>query len=240
MIERIDIAGVALLALAAFGLYHTQDQRATSAASYAEAARYNRATTDFVVRNRARLAGRNVAVFGLTGLSPWSHTTGRYLERGLSAPASWRVYVPHADTFYPYGERPQSRIAIKPETQACELGDQAIYVVFDPRGNGSLARDCNTALSLAYPVPVIEQWTPRQVDAQTARRGFDIAFTGSDFNSAVALRINGVDVPVVRGQGGRLMTATVPKQDASLASIPLEITHRGRVVHRDSVRVGPR
>jgi hypothetical protein len=238
MIARFDIAGSALLALAAFGLYHTQGQREASAASYAEAARYNRALTGFVAQHRERLAGRQVALFGLTGLSPWSHTTGAYLARRVGAAAAWRVHVPHADLFYSLDTRADSSITVRTES-ACEDDAQTVVIVFDERGEGSFAGDCRDALARAHPVPSVERWWPERVSQSMAAAGFHVTLTGERLGSAVTVAVDGRALPVVRARGGRLITTTTPPLAEPGRTVAFDVLHRGRSVVRAEIEVTP-
>ena len=236
---RTHLASALLAALAVVGILLTHNQRQGSARDYADAARYNRAITTFLHDRRAQLVDRHVAVLGVSGLSPFSLTGGRYLTRLLGAPASWHVYVPRSDPFYSMDALPDGMIIVRPESVACEIEAFAIYVVFDSDGGGRVAKDCRSALEAAHPVPEIDDWVPRHVTRQAAAAGFDVAFVGRHLGGAVGLRIDGRSTSTVHARRGKLMTATIPPDSVPRSAIPFTVEHRGHPVFEGRIDIGP-
>jgi hypothetical protein len=238
-LTRTHSAGVLLAAVAVLGVLITHTQRQTAVRDYADAANYNRAITSFLHGHRGALVGRHVAVFGLSGMSPFSLTSGRYLTRLLGAPSSWHVYVPRSDPFYPLRVLPGGTITVRPESFACELSAFAIFVVFDGDGRGRFAADCNAALEAAHPVPDVEGWQPRSVTLQEASAGFVIAISGSRLGGAVALTVDGRPVATVKARRGQLMTASIPPQPTPGKVIAFTVEHRGRPAFQGRIDVLP-
>ena len=238
-LTRTHAAGVLLVAVAVFGLVITHAQRQTAARDYADAASYNRAVTSFLHGHRGQLAGRHVAVFGLSGMSPFSLTSGRYLTRLLGAPSTWHVYVPRSDPFYPLGVLPDGTITVRPESFACELSAFATYVVFDSDGRGRCAKDCHAALEAAHPVPDVEGWEPRSVTLQEASAGFNIAIFGRYLGGAVGMTVDGRPTATVQARRGRLMTASIPPQPTPAKVIAFTVEHRGRPAFQGRIDVLP-
>ena len=226
--KRVDITGLALVGIAIAGLVVSHPSREVAARNYAEAVGYNRAVTGFVAANRDRFAGRAASVFGLSGLSPWSHTNGQYLTRLLGFPVKWRVYVPHADLFYSHGSLSNSVITVRPESAACEDGDRTVFVVFDERGEGAFASDCNDALARSHRPPTLERWWPPRVTPAMAASGFHLTLYGEHLGSAVTVAVEGKEVPVVRANYGRLMTLVVPASTNARAAVTFDLRHRGQ------------
>jgi hypothetical protein len=235
----MPIASALLVGLAALGLVLTQSQRQTAARDYAEAASYNRAITSILFDHRRQLTERHVAVFGLSGMSPFSLTSGRYLTRLLGAPSTWHVYVPRTDAFYPPGIQLDGNITVRPESSACESSAMAVYLVFDSEGRGSFAKDCRSAAEAAHPVPEVENWEPRHVTPQMAAAGFNFAVTGNHLGGAVGLRIEGRSIPTVQARRGQLMTATVSPLATPGGAIAFTVEHRGRPAFQGQIDVGP-
>lgn len=234
---RIDIAGIALVALAMIGFVRSQPQRADSARSYAEAVGYNRSITGFLVEHRERIAGRSVAVLGVSGLSPWSQTNGAYLTRLLGTPVAWRVYVPAVDIFYTLGTLPEGVVTVRPEAAACDDDPRSVFVVFDERGAGTFANDCRDALARAHPAPIVARWSPARATPAMAASGFVVSIMGERLGSAVTVHIDGKEVDVVRGDRGRLMTALTPPLASPSRTIALDVRHRGDSVARGEIEV---
>lgn len=238
-LARIPVASALLVGLAALGLVITQAPRQTAAQEYADAASYNRGITTFLFDHRDRLTERDVAVYGVSGMSPFSLTSGAWLTRRLGAPSRWHVHVARADLFYPLGTQPRSIISVRPESSACVERSAAIHIVFDSDGRGRFARDCQAAVEGAHPLPAVEAWQPTRVTPQRAATGFPIAIAGSDFGNAVTLLVEGRPVSAAQARRGRLMTATVPPNAASGSAIDFTVEHRGRAVFQGRIDVGP-
>jgi len=236
-LTRVRVASAFLAGLAAAGLVLTHNQRQTAARAYAEAASYNRAITSFLFDHRHRLTERDVAVYGVSGASPFSLNSGAYLTRLLGAPSTWHVYVARIDLFYPAGALPGSVITVQPESSSC-AEREAIHVVFDSDGRGSFAGDCHAAVAASHRRPGVEAWQPARVSPQIAVAGFPFAITGSDFGNAVTLLIEGRPVPAVQARHGRLMTAMVPPRVSSGNAIAFTVEHRGRAVFHGKIDVG--
>jgi hypothetical protein len=235
--KRIDVAGLALCGLALLGLAISHPPRAAAARSYADASSYNRSITTFLTEHRDRLAGRTVAVFGVSGLSPWSQSKGAYLTRLLGVDVRWRVYVPATDIFYTHGTLPEGIVTVLPESAACENEASAVFVVFDERGEGAFASDCSDAMSRSHPPPVVERWWPLRVTPAMAAAGFDVSVVGRRLGSAVTVSVEGQPVQVVRADRGRLMTTTTPPLAKPGGSVAFDVLHRGRSVAQGRIEV---
>jgi hypothetical protein len=235
---RVHVASALLVAIATLGCVLTHPQRQRAARDYAEAAGYNRAITSFLYDHRVQLTDRDVAVFGVSGLSPFSLTSGRYLTRLLGAPSMWHVYVPRIDPFYPLGAVPNGNITVRPEADACEPNAIAVFLVFNSDGRGSFARDCHAAMTAAHPVPEVDDWEPRRVTPQAAAAGFNLAIVGRNLGGAVGLSIDGRPLPTVQARRGQLMTVSIPPT-ASKSAIGFTVEHRGRVAFQGQVDIGP-
>jgi len=235
----VHVASALLVGLAALGLVLTQSPRQTAAREYADAASYNRGITTFLFDHREKLTERDVAVYGVSGMSPFSLTSGAWLTRLLGAPSRWHVHVARADLFYPLGAQPGSLVSVRPESSACVERGPAIHVVFDSDGQGRFATDCQAAVEASHPLPVVEAWQPGRVTPQMAATGFPLAITGSDFGNAVTLLVDGRPVPAAQARRGRLMTATVPPNATSAGTIAFTVEHRGRPAFQGRIVVGP-
>ena len=237
-LARAHAASALLAAVAITGLLLSHRQRETAAREYADAARYNRAITSFLREHRDRFVQRDVGVFGVSGLSPFSLTSGRYLSRVLGEPSSWHVYVARDDPFYPLGTLPDSLIEVHPESSACGLAARAAYVVFDDEGRGRIAKDCHAALAAAHPPPEVEDWKPKRVTPEMAAAGFVVAVTGYHLGGAVSLHLAGRRVPTVHARHNRLMTASIPPDSAPGSAIVFTIEHRGAPAFQATIDVG--
>lgn len=152
MTRRIDGVGLLLLGVALYASIHAYGSRSSLARWYADAIRYNEAITRFLVQQREHLAGRPVAVYGVSGPSPWVRSEGDYLARLLREPHAWMVFVPAPDVFYPlgtYGDR--GAITVYPQEQACSVATdpRTVHMVIPASGQGRLVADCKEGTALA-------------------------------------------------------------------------------------------
>ena len=240
MIRRIDLVGLALLAVALYASVQAYATRASSARWYAEAIEYNRAITRFLADERGRLAGRRVAVYGVTGLSPWSLSAGDYLAKVLGERLAWDVFVPKPDIFYPLGPfAGGGTITVHEAAKACDVAadPRIVHVVITPSGRGRVATDCHQALALAAPPPVIEIWGPPTVTPRQRDSGFNMFFSGEHLLPGLVVEVDGKATPMAYGRQGALMTTTVPPQPAATASIPFAVLQQGRVLLKGEVAV---
>lgn len=238
MKRTVDLAGVLLLSIAAAGVWMSHGPRREAAEFYAQAAAYNRSLTAFVAQNAAALRERTVAVFGLTGLSPWSVSAGAYLTKLAGSPVAWQVYVPKTDIFYPSGRTASGHVDVRLEAGACEtVPADVTYLVFDNVGRGAFTTDCDAALARAHPAPTIDAWGPKSVSAEQAAAGFDMFFTGIDLAGSVDVSVAGKSLGMVRAKQGRLMTTSIPARSDADGVVRFSIDHRGRSVGGGEVRV---
>jgi hypothetical protein len=237
--HRLDLAGIALLAVAAAAVWVSHGPRDAAARWYAEVAGYNRAITEFVRANRNALRNRDVAVFGVRGLSPWSLSAGAYVNDVVGAPVDWEVYVPEEDIFYRFGRQAGGRVAVRPEADACapRPQDRRVFLAFDRAGRGAIAARCNEALQHAYPPPVIAAWGPKSVTREQAASGFDMYFTGSNLVDGVDVAVAGAALGVMRVEQGRVMTTRIPAGTAADGLVRFTVRHRGRPVLEEAVDV---
>jgi hypothetical protein len=238
MANRVDSVGVLLLALAISVAQWTYHDRAVAARWYAHVAEYNGAITRFLVDHRDGLAGRPVAVYGVSGLSPWSLSAGRYLAR-IVGDARWEVFVAQPDDFYPLGTWPGGSITVRAERDACEVASdpRTTHLVIAADGRGRIADDCRHALALAVPHPVIAIWGPQAITALERDAGFNMYFTGRDLVRGVEVRVAGRPAPMTYALHGALMTTAVPRQPDAGNTIPFVIVSRERVVFSANVAV---
>jgi len=146
---RTRAAGALLLGVAIAAVAGSYDARRDLARHYARHASYNRAIADFLAERRDALAGNAVAVHGLAGPSPWSNSTGAYLERFLGRRVDWHVFVPREDLFYRFGTKPGGTVHVHPAARACEIaGAPGIaHVVVGADGRARVVADCTEAMS---------------------------------------------------------------------------------------------
>lgn len=237
--RSIDVVGIALAATAIFLVSLSYGARRDLARWYAETAAYNRAITQFLMANQARFRDRTISVFGLSGLSPWSHSAGDYLRKLLGARNDWQVFVPREDAVYPFARLNMGDVTVRSEAEAC-VGTpppNAIYVVFDAAGRGAIAESCERARELSHPSPTFEAWGPKSVTAQEATRGFNMFFTGTNLGAEVNVQVDGKPLPMARGQQGRLMTTSIPPNAARQGVVRFTIHHQGKTVLADEVIV---
>jgi hypothetical protein len=238
--RRIDFVGLMLLAVALYASVQGYATRASSARWYAEAIEYNRAITRFLADERGRLAGRRVAVYGVAGLSPWSLSAGDYLAKLIGERLTWDVFVPKADIFYPLGPfAGGGTITVHEAAKACSVATdpQTLHLVISPRGSARFAPDCQQALALASPPPVIEVWGPASVTPAQRASGFNMYFSGEHLLAGLGVEVAGKETPMAYGRQGALMTTSVPPQPAASDSIPFRVLHHGRVVLSGEVAV---
>ena len=240
MPRRVDWVGAALLAIAAAGAWMSHGARSEAARWYAEVAGYNRSITTFLMQNSAALQGRPVAVFGVGGLSPWSHSAGGYLTKLVGSPVAWQVFVPGPDAFYSLGRVAKGVIDVQTDSKACTEAATPgrVHLAFDPLGRGRIAASCDDALRSAYPPPTIDAWDPKNVSAAQAASGFNMLFTGANLGAGVDVSVGGKPLPMVRAKQGRLMTTTVPPASDTQGSIRFSVDQRGRSVMQGEVKVG--
>jgi hypothetical protein len=234
-----DRTGAALLAIAAAGVVISHPAREAAARWYADASGYNRSITDFVRHNRASLHGREVAVLGVSGMSPWSHTTGAYIARIAAVRVGWFVYVPREDIFYRFGRLDGGDIEVRPESRACadDPHGHRLYVIVDSEGGGAIVANCREALERAHPSPTIAGWRPTSVSARQARRGFGIEITGNHLGGAVDVTVDGHALEAVRTSGGRSMNVQVPARSHGERVVQFTVLHRGQPVTHGEVNV---
>jgi hypothetical protein len=234
-----DWPSLGLVLLAAIALWMSQEPRRTAAAWYNDVAAYNRSITRFLVDHRDELGGRPIAVFGVGGLSPWSHTNGSYLSRLLRKDATWLVFVPWEDAFYHYGALPGGTVSIRAESEACSslLGRPATFLTFDDRGQGSIVASCEAALEHLRIPAAVEAWGPTSVTKGEANAGFNMYFTGSRLIPGVGVKVDGKRLPMAYGEAGKLMTTSIPAQSAHGGTIRFVVVTREQTVLEATVEV---
>ena len=223
----VEWAGALLVLLAAVGVWTSNEPRMAAARWYAEVGAYNRSITGFLQQHRDALRDRTVAVFGVAGLSPWSHSAGGYLTRALRSQVGWQVFVPAQDTFYAFGRT--GTVAVQPET-ACDRGrsDATLFVAFDVDGRGSFAQTCEEALRRVHLPPMLETWGPKSVSIAEASAGFNMIFTGTNLGPGVDVSVGGASLSMVRAQRGQLMTTTIPPRSDPGRVVRFSVNDRGR------------
>lgn len=236
---RSACVSLLLLVVGAVLVARTQDVRRAGMHHYALYAAYNEAISDFLVRHRAQLVGRPLAVLGVSGLSPWALTGGWYLNRVLGANHEWNVFVPRPDPFYPARRVPIWQVVSHPESEACSMPAGTLFIAFDPRGHGKLMEDCNAALAFAHPRPVVDLWEPKSVTPAQAAAGFVMVFRGENLTNALAVRVDGKALDMVRTARFDLMTTTVPGRSGAVDAMPFQLLHRDAVVLDGVVAVTP-
>lgn len=235
---RIASVSLMLLFVGALLARDSRDLRRTGMSNYAAHGAYNQALADFVVRHRDQIAGRPVAVLGVSGLSPWSQTGGSYINRLLGAPHEWNVFVPRPDPyFYPAQRVPHWQVVVRPEVEACALPSGTMFFAFDPQGQGLLSQDCHAALAFAHPRPVIDEWGPKSVTPAQVAKGFDMIFRGRNLTNAVAVMVDGQTLDMVRGPRFDVMTTTVPPRKSSAEPVTFRLLHRNDVVLEAAIPV---
>jgi hypothetical protein len=148
------------------------------------------------------------------------------------------VYVPREDSFYSYGALPNGTIITEPESRACDISGNAVYIVFDSNGRGEFASDCRAAVEAAHLTPRITGWYPSRVTPAMVAQGFDLAITGHDFGAVVSLVVGDRTLPTVQGRRGRLMTASIPANPGLPSSIVFDVEHRGQRVFSGTIQIG--
>ncbi len=178
-------------------------------------------------------------MFGVGGLSPWSHSAGAYLTKLVGSPVAWHVYVPSGGRLLPLGVLANGRVDVRPESAACEKAaqDKPLYLTFDPAGRGSFAQNCEDALQRVHPPPTLDAWGPKSVSAADAAAGFNMYFTGTNLGASVDVSVNGKSLGMVRGEQGRLMTTPIPAGSGSGNVVRFSVNHRGRSVLEGEVEV---
>ncbi|MCE7653965.1 hypothetical protein [Vibrio fluvialis] len=83
------------------------------------------------VRNAPKYANGvdKVLVINPPGLSPWSHSSGQYLERRMNTSNQWIVLVNESDGFYQIGEE-NKNIVIMRNTTENMWGEKYPYIKF--------------------------------------------------------------------------------------------------------------
>ncbi|HZY20067.1 MAG TPA: hypothetical protein VFE82_16470 [Ramlibacter sp.] len=116
-------------------------RRSTVAGWYAAIQARNARMVHFITTYKPAIDhDRVVGVAGVEGLSPWSKTSGRFLQRKLGLVNDWVVFVDKPNIFFPLGPgHAGSKITVVLSAAACEAPDMLV-VRFDAEGNGALVR----------------------------------------------------------------------------------------------------
>lgn len=73
------------------------------------------------------------------GLSPWSHSTGQYLQRKLGMHYKWQVLVNESDGFYFMGSE-NKYISVNSLSNYNFMKNKSPVIIFDQNGNGQIKR----------------------------------------------------------------------------------------------------
>ncbi len=237
--SRLDSAGFALVVFAAIALALSHGSRRESAAWYNNVGLYNRSLTQFLVDHRGELLGRSIAVFGVAGLSPWSHSTGAYLSQLLGGSVQWLVFVPHEDVFYRFGASRNAAVSVYRERDACDTlrGVSATMLTFDEHGHGNFVDSCEEALDRIRIPATVELWGPKSVTPREVDAGFNMYFTGTHLLPGVEAVIGAKPLPMSYGDAGKLMTTSIPPHSARDGKIGFSIVSRETTILSGTVEV---
>jgi hypothetical protein len=131
-------------ALASFAVWQTRPERKAIVQWYGRESDRNERITRTLMLNRAALAAFDVVgIVGIAGLSPWSRSSGDYLQTRLHLNNRWIVFVPGSDMFYSLDEtEPGSSdesVQVRPLSELSRWPDLPL-LVFDEAGRGRLVR----------------------------------------------------------------------------------------------------
>lgn len=108
---------------------------------YASTQARNALMVQFIAAHKPAFDHDGIAgVAGVDGLSPWSKTSGRYLQRKFGLMNEWVVFVDEPNQFFPLGPGlPGSKIQVALTVTACDAPNMLV-ARFDAAGKGSLVR----------------------------------------------------------------------------------------------------